>query len=244
MKIKKIILAVLILFTIYFSSCGSIVKNIIGEHGYNSAAYPGNRVALGTANYSGTEDNSNWYFDREETGQYYFEYHYYVKAGSSLTGNFGENIMLNINSSVNINSIILNINNGSIITLLGRSVQSRTNTFRFQVSSDVIEQLKNCKSFTLQAIGQGIHESHQVPFEVWERGLGIVEIKRFINYWNEGGSTVNVASVNSDVQRENQTNINQVRESNTQDTRIQYDSDKKLRYPLHPPNCCHNIFGR
>ena len=244
MKFKEIVSAVFvfgiaIICIITFSSCESLSKFIVVTE-YNSASNPGGRVAFGTKNSTSTNDTSSWFFDRDESGQYYFEFSYRIRTGNTVTNNLtvnlADNVMANMVSSVNLNSITLKINEGNEISLTGNPVPNQANTFRFPVSVSIASQLLSSNSFTLRAVGQGIHTEHQEPNLVWEGGRGIMETKRFINYWNEGGTPVNVVSV-TETQREN----NQITENAT---RVVNENNKKLRYSNHPPNCCHNVFGR
>jgi len=217
---KKIIFTaffLVLVVLILFSNCKSLSKFIFVNE-YNSESNPGGRVAFGTLNMSGTDDTSSWYFDRDASGQYYFEFKYYVRAGSAPTGNLMANVASNMMNSIILNSITLKINNGGAITLTGSPAPNQPNTFRFPVSTSISNQLLNCNSFTLQAVGQGIHTRHQEPFDVVSRG--IADVKRFINYWNSGGSPINAASTNTETPRVNrQTRENQTRENNDRNNR-------------------------
>jgi len=248
--------AYVFLIAMSFSGCGSLIRGLIGEHGYNSASYPGNRVALGSLHSSETEDRPNWYFDRDESEQYYFEFHYFVRTGSALRGNFLNNVAANMTNSVNLNSITLKINNGGTISLTGNPVPNKTNTFRFPISTAISNQLLSCNSFSLQAVGHGIHITHQEPHLIWEGSRGVVDVKRFINYWNDGGTPVNVASVNTTTQRENspardntQVGENSPTKENTKvrenmqvrdNTQARDKQTRELAITPRPPNCCHN----
>jgi len=252
MKNVVVVYIMILIVLISFSSCGSLSKFLVTTE-HNSESNPGGRVALGLLNRSGsgTNDTASWYFDRDESGQYYFEYSYHVRIGNLM-----DNVMVNMVSSINLDNITIKINNNDVLSLTGSPVPKRANTFRFPVSTTISNQLLNCNSFTLQAVSKDTHEAHHSPFDVWEYGRGIVEVKRFINYWNDGGTSVNVTSANTEKpkvdaqtgennKRDAQTTASKVSTSqtNTNQRRIHnYGDNRKLRNPSHPPNCCHNIF--
>ena len=218
---------------------------------------------------------SSWIFYREESGQFYIEYSYYIRKNDliegALKGKFMDslagNVATNMEKMVKLDSIILMINDKEKIVLTGSAVPNISNKFRFPVSLTITNQLLNCNSISLQAVGQGIHGVHQESSISPEGSRDIIDLKRFINYWNGGGMSVSVTSKNDEKKantqikerdeakhvsissantntlkedakiNENQTSINQSREGIN-------DGNRRLRYPAHPVNCCHNIFGK
>jgi len=250
------------------SSCGSLFTIDKG----NTESNPGGRVIITNAiGSSATNDSFKWFFDREElTDIFYFEFKYSFGKGSGALDSLRllDSAMLNMTNRINLNNILLTIDDGNTITINGYPVSEQNHTFRFPVSRDIINQLLNCKRFTLQPISQDIHVAHQRPHSVTQGTLPYEGVKRFINYWNSGESPVNIASVNTETQRvttqpsasqpsaiqtrESQTNVTQLGENQTSSetqtseaqSRVQYDGDRKLRYPSHPRNCCHNVVRR
>jgi len=249
---------------VLFSSCESLGKYIVINKP-NSESNPGARVYLGGLQSTETNDTSRWSFDRDEsTGQFYIEFYYRIRTSSSPTNNLSTNLMTNVtanlDSKINVNNILLKIDNSREITLNGSPVPRSTNpTFRFPVSEDIANQLLNCNNFTIQAVSQDIHEVHRLPCNILERGIEIISVKRFINHWINEEAPVNLAVANAETQRSNtppsstsssntnqanatQTEESQPNERNTRDRSLRrYDNERRLPFPYHPPNCCHNV---